>query len=193
VRAMPIHDAVSTCGTRSRLRRRLDAEAGFGLIELLIAMTVLSVGILALFAMFESGIRSTTRASTVTTAAALADKEMEGYRAIKYTSIGLPDDQVVAAVTSSPPYGLDTAYTETAGNRVALAACGTAPCTSKTPVQTLTGADGKSYRLDTYITWQTVGAGRQVKLVTIVVRDGANPTAQTWARTASAFDESTGL
>ena len=53
-------------------------------------------------------------------------------------------------------------------------ACGTAPCTTKVPVQTLTGADGKSYRVDTYVTWQTVAAGRAVKLVTIVVRDGAN-------------------
>jgi prepilin-type N-terminal cleavage/methylation domain-containing protein len=189
---MPIHDAVSGCGTRSRLRRRLRAEAGFGLIELLIAMTVLSIGILALFAMFESGIRSVTRASTVTTAAALADREMEGYRAIKYSNIGLPDDLVTAAAASTPPYGTDAAYTSVTGNRVALAACGTSPCTSKTPVQTLTGADGKSYRVDTYITWQAVGAGRQVKLVTIVVRDAANPTGQSWARTASAFDESTG-
>jgi Tfp pilus assembly protein PilV len=185
---MPIHDAVSGCGIRSRVRRRLRGEAGFGLIELLIAMTVLVVGIMALFAMFESGIRSTKRASTVTTAAALADREMEGYRAIQYSNIGLPDSLVTAAAA---PYSSDPAYTATAGNRVALSACGTAPCTTKTPVQTLTGADGKSYRVDTYITWQTVGAGRGVKLVTIVVRDAA-ATTMTWARTASAFDESTG-
>ncbi len=185
---MPIHDAVSGCGFRSRLRRRLGAEAGFGLIELLIAMTVLVVGIMALFAMFESGIRSTTRASTVTTAAALADREMEGYRAIRYSAIGLPDDQVLAAAA---PYSSDPAYSATAGTRVVLAACGTSPCTTKTPVQTLTGADGASYRVDTYITWQTVGTGRGVKLVTIVVREAGDPT-KTWARTASAFDESTG-
>jgi hypothetical protein len=117
---------------------------------------------------------------------------MEGYRAIRYSNIGLPDDQVTYAATNTAPYGSDSAYTSTAANRVALSACGTSPCTTKTPVQTLTGADGKSYRLDTYITWQSVGAGRQVKLVTIVVRDAANPTGQSWARTASAFDESTG-
>jgi hypothetical protein len=59
------------------------------------------------------------------------------------------------------------------------------------PVQTLTGADGESYRVDTYITWQVVGSGRGVKLVTIVVRDGDDVN-KTWARTASSFDESTG-
>jgi len=173
---------------RERLRRRARDEQGFGLIELLAAMVVLAVGILALFAMFESGVRQLTRASTVTTAGALADKEMEGYRAIKYASIGLPDSLVLAA---GAPYSSDAAYSADAATRVDLVACGTAPCTTKEPVQTLTGADGRSYRVDTYVTWQTVGAGRAVKLVTIVVRDGTD-TSKVWARAASAFDRSTG-
>jgi prepilin-type N-terminal cleavage/methylation domain-containing protein len=182
---MPIHDAVS-CGKRvARLRR---CEAGFGLVELLIAMTVLAIGILAIFAMFESGVRSIARASSVTTAAALADREMENFRAIRYDAIGLPDDQVLAAAS---PYSSDSAYQASASTRVVLAACGAAPCSTKVPVQTLAGADGRSYRVDTYVTWQTVGTGRGVKLVTIVVRDAATPT-KVWARTASAFDESTG-
>jgi prepilin-type N-terminal cleavage/methylation domain-containing protein len=176
----------------SRLRHRLHAlvrdERGFGLIELLAAMIVLAIGILALFAMFESGIRQLTRASTVTTAGALADKEMESYRAIKYASIGLPDSLVLVATA---PYSSDAAYSANAATRVNLVACGTAPCTTKVPVQTLTGADGKSYRVDTYVTWQTIGAGRAVKLVTVVVRDGTN-TSKVWARAASAFDRSTG-
>jgi hypothetical protein len=58
-------------------------------------------------------------------------------------------------------------------------------------VQTLTGADENDYRVDTYVTWQTIGAGRAVKLVTIVVRDGTD-TSKVWARAASAFDRSTG-
>ena len=184
---------MSRCGTHAgRLRRD---EAGFGLIELMIAMTVLAVGILALFAMFESGIRTITRASTVTTAGALADKEMENFRAIRYVDIGLPDTLVSTAASSSPPYSLDTAYRSTAGTtagtRVNLAACGTSPCSTKVPVQTLTGADGRSYRVDTYVTWEAVGTGRLVKRVTIVVRDGTDTT-KVWARTASAFDQSTG-
>jgi Tfp pilus assembly protein PilV len=176
---MPMQDDV---------RRVLRDEGGFGLIELLIAMTVLVVGIMALFAMFESGIRQIKRASTVTTAAALADAEMENYRAIRYSEIGLDDTQVLGAVT---PYSSDPAYQSNASNRVVLSVCGTSPCTNNVPVQTLTGADGDSYRVDTYITWQVVGSGRGVKLVTIVVRD-ADDVTKTWARTASSFDESTG-
>jgi Tfp pilus assembly protein PilV len=163
-------------------------ERGFGLIELVAAMTILMVGILALFAMFESGIRHLSRASTITTAGALADREMESHRAIRYASIGLPDSLVLAAAT---PYSSDPAYQSTASSRVNLVACGAAPCTNDVPVQTLTGADGKSYRVDTYITWQAVAAGRNVKLVTVVVRDAADPT-KVWARAASAFDRSTG-
>jgi prepilin-type N-terminal cleavage/methylation domain-containing protein len=183
---VPIPRTVSRL--RDSLRARLRDERGFGLVELLAAMVVLAVGILATFAMFESGIRQLTRASTVTTAGALADKEMESYRAIKYASIGLPDSLVLAAAA---PYSSDAAYSATATTRVNLLPCGTTPCTSKVPVQTLTGADGRSYRVDTYVTWQTVGAGRQVKLVTVVVRDGTDPTKE-WARAASAFDRSTG-
>ena len=140
-----------SCGDSSTGVRMRD-EQGFGLVELLAAMMVLMIGILALFAMFESGIRTIKRASTVTTAGALADREMENFRAIRYDSIGLPDGLVTAAAS---PYASDPAYQATAANRVALNACGTAPCTTKVPVQTLTGADGKSYRVDTYVTWQT--------------------------------------
>ena len=85
-------------------------------------MIVLSIGILALFAMFESGIRHIKRASTVTTAAALADREMERFRAIRYASIGLPNSMVDAAAA---PYLTDPAYD--AANRVDLAACGVDP------------------------------------------------------------------
>jgi Tfp pilus assembly protein PilV len=176
-----------TC-ERKRAASRPRDEGGFGLIELLAAMTVLLIGILALFAMFESGIRHITRAGTVTTAGALADREMENFRAIRYDSIGLPDSLVLAAAA---PYSSDPAYQASASARVALAACGTAPCTIKVPVQSLTGADANDYRVDTYVTWQTVGAGRVVKLVTIVVRDGSD-TSKVWARTASSFDQSTG-
>ena len=94
------------CGIRAGRWPGLGDERGIGLIELLAAMTVLMVGILAVFAMFESGIRHLSRASTVTTAGALADKELENFRAIRYASIGLPDSLVLAAAT---PYSSDSA------------------------------------------------------------------------------------
>jgi Tfp pilus assembly protein PilV len=185
---VPISRCVRICGIRPGRGPGLRHERGIGLVELLAAMTVLMVGILAVFAMFESGIRHLSRASTVTTAGALADKELENFRAIRYASIGLPDSLVLASAT---PYSSDSAYQSNATLRVNLLPCGTTPCTNKVPVQTLTGADGRSYRVDTYVTWQAVTGGRNVKLVTVVVRDAADPT-KVWARGASAFDRSTG-
>jgi prepilin-type N-terminal cleavage/methylation domain-containing protein len=64
-----------------RKRLRVDQD-GFGLIELLIAMVILNVGLLAIIASFQAGIISLSRASRVTTAAVLADQQMELYRAI---------------------------------------------------------------------------------------------------------------
>jgi len=60
----------------------------------------------------------------------------------------------------------------------------------------VTGADGRSYKVDTYVTWKQITnsgstTGRLVKLVSIVVRGNASPY-PVYARVSSAFDESTG-
>ena len=240
------------------------------MIELLAAITVLVVGLLAVFAMFQTSLMQIRRASTVTTAAALADTEMEKYRAIKYESLGLADSAVATAdstYTGDSAYQADTTPTTTlaaaisstsetsitvasatgfpavipylvkvddeillvdagagtttwtvkraqAGTtpathaaaapvtqkqRTHVVACGTQPCTDMVPTKTVAGADGKNYRVDTYVTWRRVGnsatpssAGRLIKLITIVVRDTASPH-RVWARVSSSFDESTGL
>src|SRR5215204_7106309 len=92
---------------RSHRRRRARSEAGFGMIELLAAMTVMLVGIFAVFAVFQAGIVQIRRASTITTAAAVADSEMEKFRAIRYDSIGLANSDVAAADST---YTSDSAY-----------------------------------------------------------------------------------
>src|SRR5436305_15235856 len=68
---------------------RLRSERGMGLIELLMAMVMLNIGILAIVASFNSGIFALNRASKISTASALADSQMELYRAITYTAIAL--------------------------------------------------------------------------------------------------------
>jgi prepilin-type N-terminal cleavage/methylation domain-containing protein len=252
------------------MRSRLSSQDGFGMIELLAAITVLVVGLLAVFAMFQTSLVQTRRASTITTAAALADTEMEKYRAIKYESLGLDDSAVAAAdstykgasayqADSSPTTTLAAAISSTSQTSITVAsaagfptvipylvkvdneillvdagagtttwtvtrgqagttaathaaaapvtqkqrthvvACGTQPCTDMVPSKTVAGADGKNYRVDTYVTWKRVGnsatpssAGRLIKLITVVVRDTASPY-RIWARVSSSFDESTGL
>lgn len=239
------------------------------MVELLAAITVLAVGLMAVFAMYQTGLMQIRRASTITTAAALGDAEMEKFRAIKYESLGLDNTDVNAADST---YASDSAYradtspstTLTAGmtvdqtsitvasasgfptvapylvqidselllvnagvgtttwtvtrgqmgttaathsataavtqkQRAYVVRCGTQPCTDMVPTKTVAGADGKNYRVDTYVTWRTIAnsaspasSGRLLKLITIVIRD-SNAPHRTWARVSSAFDESTGL
>lgn len=248
-------------------------ERGFGMIELVAAMTIMLIGILAVFGLFQAGIVQLRRASTVTTAGALADAEMERFRAARFDTLGLDATEVATLVTAENPdvYAADEAYAPdtvtttvvtgltssdstltvaastgfpsvpefrvkidseilivTAGagttswtvergadgtnpgahngaaavtlvERVVIGACslGGSPCTSLSPSKTAIGADGKTYRVDTYVVWTQVASGagvpgRAVKQLTVVVRDPAAPYRK-WARVTSIFDEATGL
>jgi Tfp pilus assembly protein PilE len=175
---------------------RLRSQQGFGLIELLISMTVLNIGIFAVVAAFNSGALAIKRASEISTASVLADKQMELYRALMYTQIALDTTSVASA-------NADTTYQCDSANRInQAAACGgsnqqtqvQATCSTLTPQcnprQTVTGPDGRTYRVDTYVTSQTPPTGREVRLVTIVVRRGSD--LAVLARVASSFDESSG-
>jgi len=70
-----------------RLAARLRDDRGIGLVELLIALLVLNVGIFATLAAFTSGALALRRASHVSTAAAIADQEMEKLRDSSYATI----------------------------------------------------------------------------------------------------------
>lgn len=166
------------------MRKRLRADQeGFGLIELMIAMVILNVGLLAIIASFQAGIITLGRASRVTTAAVIADQQMELYRAITYDSIRLDS----ASIPNTAPYTTDTAYS---ASQITTPACPGVP-NQCNPSRTVTGADNKSYRLDVYIVQTTPTGGRPVKQVTLVVRDATN-TSRIYVRQASRFDQSTG-
>lgn len=143
---------------------------------------MLNIGLLAVVAAFSSGIVSLNRASRITTAAVLADGQMELYRSLTYNAIRLEP----TSIPSSPPYNTDTAYS---GSQV-TASCAGPPAECNASRQA-TGADGKSYRIDTYIVKATPTGGRELKKVTVVVRDYNNLTL-TFARQISTFDQSTG-
>jgi Tfp pilus assembly protein PilV len=166
---------------------RLRNEAGFGLIELLMAMLMLNIGLLAVVAAFNSGIITLQRASRVTTASVLADQQMERYREIKYDSIRL---ETAAATTADG----DTTYRNDSARSYPTAmvtgVCAGVP-NECNPSRTAVGADKRQYRIDTYILQQTPTGGRPVKVVTVVVRDPTVLT-RTYVRQASTFDQSTG-
>ena len=66
---------MTTASRKAHWRR----EEGFGLIELLIAMTMLTVALLALFAAYSSSYVALRRATRVSSAAELADSQMERF------------------------------------------------------------------------------------------------------------------
>jgi len=173
------------------------SEDGFGLIELLVSMMMLNIGLLAIVAAFNSGALALKNAGEVSTASVLSDKQMELYRALKYTEIALDTTALATA------HG-DTAYLCDRANKIdPTGSCGGAneqtqlqtSCGTMTPQcnprQTVTGPDGRAYRVDTYVVSQTPPTGRTVKLVTIVVR--RNLDLRELARVSSSFDESSGV
>ena len=171
---------------------RLRSEAGFGLIELLMAMVILNIGILAIVAAFSSSQIALNRASKISTASALADSQMELFRAIKYDSIAL--DATTLGSTDNT-YKCDVALGASCPNSTSgevTTTCGSPLPNECNPSRTVTGADRKSYRVDTYITTTTPTNGRSVKLVTVVVRDSRNLSGRPLARVGSTFDQSTG-
>lgn len=167
------------------LLARLRSDGGFGLVELLIAMVVTMIAVMGLVAALSSSHVSLLRASRISTSAAIASAQLERYRAIRYTEIRLDQASVTGADST---YKGDVAYTGVTDADRVTAASGCTEPTICQATQTVTGADGRSYRLDTYIVYETPPSGRQLKKITVVVRDGTIVR----VRETSSFDEATG-
>ena len=176
---------------------RAREESGFGLLELLMAMVMLNVGILAIVAAFSSGNAALARASQVSTATALADKQLESYRGLIYDNIVFTTTEWNAAIADSTYTG-DSTYVANMQSPVApkalvptLTNCpANVPSTSCDPSYTTTGPDHRSYRVDTYLYYDAPGGGSQLKTITVVVRPATGFT-RPWARITSTFDSST--
>jgi type II secretory pathway pseudopilin PulG len=181
--ARPAADTGEVVDRVVRLVRRCD---GFGLIELLVAMLMLNIGLLAVLGAFVSGSTAVRHASRIATASTIADTQMELYRALTYGALALDPSTVPA----SAPYTTDAAYSASQVTATCSGTVATNPqCNAS---RTLTGPDHGIYEVDTYIVYSTPPSGRQLKVVTIVVRDSVSLTGPALARETSSFDLSTG-
>jgi Tfp pilus assembly protein PilV len=120
---------------RGRLwQARLREERGFGMVELIAAMTVMVVGLLAVFGLFQAGMVQIRRAGTETTAAALADAEMEKFRAVKFVSLGLDAAHTCPSGCSAADavYRADSAYKADTSPVTTLAGSATSSATTIT-------------------------------------------------------------
>jgi len=102
---------------------RAREEKAFGLIELVIAMVMLNVGILALVATFQSGALAIGRSAYSSNATVVADKTMEVYRAVQNKAIYLSAPAGGGADVSGYPNGIpnstSTWYTKYQGDTAA--------------------------------------------------------------------------
>ena len=189
----------------------IESEGGFGLIELLIAMVILQVALLALVGAFGAGSVALGRASRVNTGQALANQQMELYRSMTYDPIGLD----TAGAPTSGTYVADTTVCASGQTPVCAntgprnnpntslwsctAASGTwsvslyysingiNPCVAHRLVSGAGSPDGRTYYVDTYIKFIAgTTTQRASKQVTVVVRDGTS--ARQLAQQVSSFD-----
>ena len=68
---------------------RARGEQGFALVEMLIAIVVINIGLLAILLALTSGVAALRRSAETSTASAVADQQLERYRALAYASIYL--------------------------------------------------------------------------------------------------------
>ena len=78
--------------TRKSRQRRLNGQSGFSLLELVIALTILAVGTLALASTTIYAVRSVTLADLATERTAARQSAMENLRALPFDSIATGTD-----------------------------------------------------------------------------------------------------
>jgi hypothetical protein len=170
----------------------------------------MAVGISAIVAGFSSGIIALNRASHTSTAGTLADRQMEAYRALPYTSIALASASLVAPYTTNKPTGAGVGGDVTGGTACPATATPWVPAPTCDIQTSVKGPDGRTYRVDSYILWYCplggtpmpaatptscsggTGPARPVKQVTVVVRDvNGTPADKILFRETSTFDSAT--
>jgi type II secretory pathway pseudopilin PulG len=185
--------------TARRLDRRAADDGGFGMVEMLIALTILTVAIASLMTVFTASALSLRRAGQKGTALVLADTQMELYRTKGFTNVRIDGTLIPTTGTYVTAHTSDSTIPPSTGQALA-GQNGDDTCSTTNepsdclPVQTVTGPDKRTYRVDTYVNYvnndstlsiRTPASGLTLKRVTVVVRDGSTGTII--AREQSAF------
>lgn len=182
---------------------RLRNEEGFLLIELIAATVILSVALLALLGAYDEAWFSLRSGAKDSSAGMIANNQLELYASLQYSSIGLDATTLTSTKASDTTYVSDEAALPVPANTTASDAttsCGSSP--QCLPVQTVKGADGKSYRLETFIRLVTnvsTCPGQDAtqcgsnpwkeKVVTVIVRDPSKTGSPKVVTLQTAFDQ----
>ena len=154
------------------MRTRAHNESGFLMVELVAAMLILTVALLALIGAYSLGYFSIGAAGQTSSAGLLANNQLEGYSALPYSSIGLDATTLTTVRSSDPTYSSDeSALPSGITGDVTITNCGSsAQCL---PVQTIVGPDHKTYKVETFIRGLANPniSTRLEKVITVVVRN----------------------
>jgi hypothetical protein len=174
---------------------RPDGEAGQGLIELIVALTLLAIAIGALLTVATSSAVSLQRSDQKGTALMLAEQQIELYRNLTYAHIQL--DSASLAHTDSVyanAHASDSTIPSGPAGEVDDSASGWCtpdwPSTpnSCNPSRTVLGPDHRNYRIDTYVVnFQPQAGATTIKEVAVVVRNAQISTLPILARATSTF------
>jgi Tfp pilus assembly protein PilV len=147
------------------------SEAGFLTIELMAAVFIIVVALLALMAAYDQSFFSIHSSAKTSAAGQLANNQLELYASLPYSSIGLDSTTLTSKKSTDANYSTDETALPGTGSDVTISGCGSSAQCS--PVQTLTGSDGKSYKVETFIRALTNNSTTSwtEKVVTVVVRD----------------------
>ena len=168
---------------------RLPQERGQGMIEMIMAVVLITVALLALMASYDGAFMSLHKSARTNAAAQLADTQLELYSSLyalntadPSAQIGLSSSLLTTAKASDAYYSTDENALSPSGTDYTNSACTTTSSQCK-PVQTVTGSDGKSYRMETFTrnvtqtltcTMTTTGSCSTTtneRVVTVIIRD----------------------
>lgn len=144
MQGMPM--GLTNSGDREREERRLWGRRGFTLVEVMVAMILLFIGLLALMATTAGVIQGNDFSRQMTTALALAQEEMEILKGKSY-----PDGDLSAGDHSDARHPLNSIYTRTW------------TVTDDSPA-----ADLKT--IEVRVAWNRKGSAYDATLVTIIAR-----------------------
>lgn len=171
------------------MHMRVRNEEGFLIIELLAAVVIITVALLALLGSYDEAWFSVRSGAKDSSAGMIANNQLELYASLQYSSIGLDATTLATTKSSDTTYTSDEAALPGSGTDVTISGCGTsAQCL---PVQTVKGADGKSYRLETFIRLiaNPTGTSWNEKVVTVIVRDPSKTGDPKVVTLQTAFDQ----
>jgi prepilin-type N-terminal cleavage/methylation domain-containing protein len=125
------------------------SEPGYSLVEVLVAIVILSLAILPMVGMFDAALRAATLGGNYDKARALANEKLEEIRALPYSNPGAAADSVVEKYPPATPVsGTEGIFTYTVETRFVDAGFsnpGDSLPTSQMRVEVEVEWQGKSY------------------------------------------------